>query len=71
MSALIVEAMIVTFLVPLNNMQPHIMNNFGNLLIFFQQSSLYVSFEWYLTKVPALLPWSLQILNSSMNITFI
>ena len=32
-------------------MQPDIMNDLVNLLVFFRQSSLYVSLEWHQTKV--------------------
>ena len=38
------------------------MNNLGKLLVFFLEPSLYVSFEWHQTKVPASL--SLSILDS-------
>ena len=39
-SALIVEAMIAISSDPLNYKPLHIMNNLGNLLVFFKQSSL-------------------------------
>ena len=51
--ALIVEVIIAISLGPLNDMQPHIMNDLVNLLVLFRQSSLYISFEWHQTKVQA------------------
>ena len=48
--ALIVEVMNVISPGPLNDIQPHIMNDLGNLLVFFRQSSLYGSFETALDK---------------------
>ena len=38
---------------------------------FFRQSSSYVSFERYQTKILASSPWKLQILDSSLNIIFL
>ena len=45
MHALIVEVMIAVVSAPLNDMQPQIMNDLGNLLEFFRQSFLYVLYN--------------------------
>ena len=54
---------------PLNDLQLHIINDLGYFLNFFWLSSFYVSFE--LIKIWASSPKSMQILDSSLNITFI
>ena len=56
---------------PLNNMQLHIINNLRNFLVFFRQLSLYISFEQQNTKILSSSPWSMQILDSLLNIFFI
>ena len=69
--AVIVGVVIVISLGQLNDTQPNIINYLGNLLVFFWQSSLNVSFERHQTKFPASSPWSMQIFESTVNITFI
>ena len=46
-------------------------HNLGNLLFFFRQSSLYISFERCWRNVPGSSPYPMQIIDSSLNITFI
>ena len=70
-SVLIVEVIIAIFFGLFNDMQFHIMTDLKNLFVFFGQSSLNVSFERNQTKVPVLSLWPMQILDSSLNITFI
>ena len=68
---LIIAIMITLSPSPLNDIQIPYHEWLGYLLVFFRQSSLYVSFEYHFTKVPASSLWPEQILDSSMNITFI
>ena len=49
----------------------HIRNDQRNFNIFFLQSSLYVSFKWHHTKVPASSSWPMKIVSFPLNITFI
>ena len=58
--------MIALFTCPLNDQQPSIMNGFGNVCVFFCQSTL-----MFLNQIKVSLPWIIKILNSSLNITLI
>ena len=58
--ALIVEVMVFIALDPLNDMQQRVMNDLGNLLVFFRQPPLYVSFKWHLRNVAT---WLMQIVD--------
>ena len=40
------------------------------IYLFSSDSHFYISFEWWQTKVSASLPWPMQILDSTLNITF-
>ena len=67
--ALIVKLVIVISPYPLSDMQLCTMNDLRNLLFFLEQSSLF-----HLNgsrKVPASPPYSMQVFDSSLNITFI
>ena len=57
--------------ITLNDMQSYIMNDLGNLFVYFRKSSQYVSFERRLTKVLASWPWPIKTLDLTLNITFI
>ncbi len=56
---------------PIPDMQSHIINELGNLIVFFRQPSLCISLERHQTKVPASSPCSMHICDLSLNIAFI
>ena len=56
---------------PLNNIKIHIMNDLGNVFVFFRHLYLDFAFVNYQIKFPASSPCPMQISNSSLNITFI
>ena len=66
---LIVEVIIAIFPDSLNDMWPHIMNDWK--FTCFLHAVIFVSFEQYQAKIPALLPWLMQFLDSSLNTIFI
>ena len=47
---------------PFNDMQTHIRIDFGNLLVFFRQSFLYISLEKHQTKFPTSSCWLCRLL---------
>ena len=67
---MIVEIINAIYLGSLNNMKPHLLNDFDNLEVFFGQY-LYVSFKRPQTKAPASLPYLMQNIEPSPDITFI